>query len=352
MKILSPAGSYKCAIAAMEAGADGVYLGLNDIRHQRSRCANFSNEELSDVVGKARKRNVQIHVTFNSSYNQENFDDIVDRMDFLESIGIEEIILFDIGLINVVHRKYPRIRINYSVQGQCSNSEFAKLLKNIGVAKIILDRNVSISEAKEIKEKSGVEVEMFAFGYQCYSQDSICYLGDYFMDEPCTVQCAQKIRFVGEKKHKKPKRYFFMKFESALNFIPQMVDSGIDYIKVEGRQRSSKYVYKVTKVFREAVDSYRKNRDNYRIDPSWVGTLRECAYDFELTDSFYEQNRFHRNVITDTTLKNKLLYMKDILSTFAETKNFTKIRKELFSAVQIELNRSSRSKRRVIGVLK
>ena len=249
MKVLSPAGSYKSAISAIKGGADAIYLGLKNIKHQRSRCINFSKEELKELMPIANRNNVEINITFNSSYNKESFKDMYNQIDFLKKIGVDSIIVSDIGLINLIKNKYHDLKISYSVQGQCSNKYFSEILKELGVEKIIFDRNMSIKEVSKIKREINVEVEMFAFGYQCYSQDSICYMGDYFMDEPCNVQCAQRIKFLNEKDFKKSKRYFFMKFQSALNYIPELVDSNIDYIKIEGRQRASDYVYNVTKVF-------------------------------------------------------------------------------------------------------
>ncbi|MFW6024717.1 MAG: peptidase U32 family protein [Candidatus Woesearchaeota archaeon] len=353
MKILSPAGSYKSAISAINAGADAIYLGLKDIKHQRSRCINFSNDELKKLMPIAKKENVEINITLNSSYNEDSFKDMYSRIDFLKKINVDSLIISDIGLIKLIKEKYPTMKISYSVQGQCSNKYFSEILKDLEVEKVIFDRNLSIKEVAKIKKEVNVEVEMFAFGYQCYSQDSICYMGDYFMGEPCNVQCAQRVKFPNLKELNKNKRYFFMKFQSALNYIPKLIESNIDYIKIEGRQRSSDYVYHVTKVFREAVDSYKRNKGDYKIKKEWIKTLKRCAYDFEVTNSFYELNEYHRKIITHTTLKNKILYLKDILTTFFETKNFTKLRKEIYCSIEIELNKSyDKIKNKIIKGLK
>ncbi len=342
MKILSPAGSYGSAIAAIDAGADAVYLGLRSIKHQRSRCVNFSIEELKDIVRIADEKDVEINVTFNSSYNEENFESIRAQLDTLDDIGVDSIIISDIGLIETIRDEHPRIKIAFSVQGQCSNSDFGDILKGYGVHKLVLDRNISIDEAKRIKEKTGLEVEMFAFGFQCYSQDSICYMGDYFAGEPCNVQCTQKVWFSDTDARA---RFFFMKFQSALKYIPNLIESGIDYVKIEGRQRSSRYVSEITKVFREAIDSYKDNPRSYAVKKEWMKTLERQAYHFEVTDSFYEPFKYRREIISDPSMKNAYMYLKDISSSFMETRNSMKIVKELKNAARIQFLEPKRARK-------
>ncbi|MFP4656213.1 MAG: peptidase U32 family protein [Candidatus Woesearchaeota archaeon] len=333
MKVLAPAGSFDSAMVAIEAGADAIYLGLNDVKHQRSRCSNFSRKELQKIVNLSNEKDVEINVTFNSSYNEDNFNSIREKLDFLENIRVDAIIISDIGLIDIIRKNHERLKIAFSVQGQCSNSDFGNFLREHGVHKLILDRNISIQEAKSIKDNTGLEVEMFAFGFQCYSQDSICYMGDYFAGEPCNVQCSQKVKFLdtGAKA-----RFFFMKFQSALNHIPEMIEAGIDYIKIEGRQRSSGYVYDTTSIFKEAIHEYNSDPGGYRVKREWIRRLRKQAYHFEITESFYKPYRYRRDIIDDPSMLNAYAYFKDIFSNFLETKNSGKIVKELKNAVKIQ----------------
>jgi putative protease len=341
MKILSPAGSYAAGIAAIESGADAIYLGLRNIHHQRSRCTNFSKKELTKITRIAREKNVEINVTFNSSYNQKNFDSIVKQLTFLNYIGVSAVIISDIGLIPIIKEKASNLKIRFSVQGQCSNSSFASILKEQGVDTVILDRNMSIEEAASIKKKVNIGVELFAFGYQCYSQDSLCYMGDYFYGEPCNVQCSQQIRFLdtGEQK-----RFFFMKYQSALPFIPDLIKSNIDYIKIEGRQRSAAYVQDATRVFREAVDSFNIDPQKFTVKKEWEQTLERLAYGFEVTHAFYVPHAYQRTIIAQPRLKNILLYGQDIFRYYKETGNFTKLRKEIVAAIKVGLRQSSTTK--------
>lgn len=336
MEILSPAGNFKSAKQALRAGADAVYIGLDDITHQRSRCTNFSKKKLEKIITQAHSQNAKIYITFNSSYNSDNANDILSRMDYLNKIKADAVILSDIGLIISIKKQYPQIPIFFSVQGQCANTEFAVLLKNIGVQRIIFDRNMSISEAAAIKEKAEIEVEIFVFGYQCYSQDSICYMGDYFFNEPCNVCCAQKIKFNHPTDMPEKKRYFFMKYMCGLKFLPEIYESRIDSIKIEGRQRSSRYVYNVTKTFKDALTEYKKDKNNWDVKNNWINTLKRCAYNFELTEGFFQKGTYKRTIIKEASLFGKLLFLFDCIISFTDTFNIEKLKREIISALQTD----------------
>lgn len=341
MEILSPAGNFTSAKKALDNGADAIYIGLRDIIHQRSRCSNFNDSQLKKIILIAKQQNKSIYITFNSSYNSQNAKEILNKIPYLIEIGIDAVILSDIGLIITIKKQYPELPIFFSVQGQCANTEFALLLKNIGVKRIIFDRNMSIKEAKTIKKNTGLEVEMFVFGYMCYSQDSICYMGDYFFDEPCNVCCAQKIKFDDDKTLTEKKRYFFMQYMCGLTYLPEMIDAGIDSIKIEGRQRSSKYVADVTKIFKEAIDLYKKDKANWKIKTEWIKTLKKCAYNFELSDYFFTQKEYKRKIIKDASFYGKLLFLKDCIISFTDSFNTTKFTKEIVSAFKTDKSRNN-----------
>lgn len=337
MELLAPAGSLQSALAAIDAGANALFLGVNDLSHQRNQCANFSDAELRQVAAVAREREVKIYVTFNSTTSGDEFDDVMEKVGYLASIPIHGLIVADLGVVMKTHELYPDMKIMFSVQGECSNSEYAQLLADIGVHRIVVERNISIKEAARIKEKCGLEIEMFIFGYQCNSQDSICYMGDYWSGQPCNVHCAQKIRFLNVPGLEDPKRYLFMKYYSALRYIPRLAEAGIDGLKIEGRQRSSEYTYRVTKVFREAIDHYyscKARGVTWRIAPEWEQELKRCSMNFEVTDGWFVTNDYQREVIEDPNLKTGAIYLADTIRTFMEGKNTETLRKELTSALR------------------
>lgn len=330
MELMSPAGSPLCGRAVLEAGADAVYLGLRDLTHQRDQCKNFDLAELDDLCAQARARGVGVYVTFNSSYNREDYDAVLQRIDELAEREVAGVILADIGLICEVHRRHPTMEIEYSVQGQCGNRRSAALLAELGVTRVVLDRNVSIAEARAIKESSGLAVDLFAFGFQCYSQDSICYMGDYWSGMPCKVHCTQRVRFADDPGASR--RHLFMKYYSGLRYLDGMAEAGVDRIKLEGRHRSSAYARRVTTVFRTALDHLARCRAEgraYDVDPAWEASLRTAALGFEVTDGFFVDGDYRREVDTHPPLGSVAHFVFDTVRVLVESGNLATFRTEM-----------------------
>jgi len=330
MELMSPAGSPLCGRAVLEAGADALYLGLRDLAHQRDQCRNFDAVELEDLCIEARARDVKVYVTFNSSYNLQDYEAISRRIDGLADLEIAGVILADIGLIRDVHRRHPALEIEYSVQGQCANRRSASLLAELGVSRVVLDRNVSVEEARAIKQASGLAVDLFAFGFQCYSQDSICYMGDYWSGMPCKVHCTQRVRFDDDPGGSA--RHLFMKYYSGLRYLDRMAEAGVDRIKLEGRHRSSAYARRVTEVFRKGLDHLARCRAEgsaYEVDPAWEASLRTAALGFEVTDGFFVDGDYHRSVDTHPPLGSVAHFVYDTVRVFWESGNAATFRTEL-----------------------
>lgn len=321
MELKSPAGTLKSALAALDAGADSVYVGLADANDQRRQLVNLTRDELRTLAAKAREGNRQVLVTLNSSATSEDWDRLVETLDFLSSVPIHGVIVSDLGLIAFIARSYPSLRILVSVQAECSNVEHAKLLADLGAHRVVLERNVSVREARRIREQAGIEVELFVFGYSCNSQDSICYMGDYWSGSPCNVHCAQKIQFLGVPGLDKPRRYLFMQYYSALKHLPALADAGIDGLKIEGRQRSSDYVRNVTRIFRSGIDELKRTREAglpFHVHADWQRELERAAMNFEVTDGFFVVNDYQRTVLEDPSVTTVARYAADTLRNLAE----------------------------------
>lgn len=346
MELMSPAGSPRSGSAVLEAGADALYLGLRDLPHQRDQCRNFDAAELEAICEQARSRGARVYVTFNSSYDRADYDAVLGRMGSLADGGVAGVILSDLGLIRQVHRRHPSLEIEYSVGGQCANHRHAALLAELGVSRVVLDRNVSIAEARAIKEASGLAVDLFAFGFQCYSQDSLCYMGDYWSGQPCKVHCTQRVRFAGDGGGSR--RHLFMKYYSGLRYLDRMADAGVDRIKLEGRHRSSAYARRVTAVFRAALDhlaACRASGRAYGVDPVWEASLSTAALGFEVTEGFFVDGDYRRRVDTHPPLASAAHFVFDTVRVFAESGNLVTLRMELGAGWDRFWSRS-RSRRR------
>lgn len=315
LELKSPAGSLTSALTAVECGCDNVYVGLQNLNHQRKQVKNLSRDEVRELVDVAKDKDVGVYCTFNSSAFGDQFDTFLDNARFLAEVGASGLIVADMGLISEVATRFPELKILFSVQGACGNAEFASLLKELGVHRLVVDRNMTIEETGLIKQKSGIEVEMFIFGYQCNSHDSMCYMGDYWSDQPCNVHCAQKVTFVNQPNLERPKRYLFMKYYSALKYLPLFAEHNIDGLKLEGRQRSSDFTRRVTTTFRAAIDHYlecERAGKEYSVDPAWTKELGQAAMHFEITDGFFA-NDYKRQIITEPTMRTKTSYLGDMV---------------------------------------
>lgn len=337
MELIAPAGSMASAHAALEEGADAIYLGVTDLSHQRDQCKNFSDEELRRVIALARRRGAGVLVTFNSSYNQRDFDSILDKIDTLAAAGAQGVILADLGLIAEVRRRHPGLAVHYSVQGQCSNIESARVLAELGVDRVVLDRNVSVAEAAEVRRAGLVEVEMFVFGFQCYSQDSICYMGDYWSGMPCKVHCTGRVRMSSRPRLGRARRELFMHYYSGLDYLPQMAAAGVSAVKLEGRHRSADYTRRITRVFRQALDELQRCQgrgEPFVVRRRWRRQLGIAALGFPVTRGFFVHGDYQRRVIAGPGLRPRLLFVADTVRTLLETGNLRTFRDELSSAWQ------------------
>lgn len=321
LELKSPAGTLKSALVALDAGADSVYVGLRAEGHQRAQLTNLSPAELTELCQTARGRGRKVFTTLNSSVLESDWQAAEERVGLLERLGVHGVIVADPGLAHWIAKHHPALKILFSVQGECSNIEYAKFLRDLGVHRIVLERNVSVREAGQIRAAVDVEVELFVFGFSCNSHDSLCYMGDYWSGSPCNVHCTQKVRFIGEDGLDAPRRYLFMKYYSALRYIPQFADAGIDGMKIEGRQRSSDFALRSTRVFRAAIDHHARcvaTGQPFRIDRAWSKDLREAAMGFEVTDGFYKTNDYRRTLLEDPSVGTVARYAVDTVRNIAE----------------------------------
>jgi putative protease len=320
MELKAPAGTLTSALAAFEAGADSVYVGLASSEHQRKQLKNLLPQEIRELVAAGRPKGQKVIVTFNSTILDDQWSDIDKSAALLSELGVHGVIVADLGVTDHLARHFPDLKLLFSVQGECSNASFGQWLAELGVHRIVLERNMSIKEAKKIQQATGLEVELFVFGYSCYSQDSICYMGDYWSGSPCNVHCSQKVSF-DVPGLETPRRYLFMQYYSALRYVPALVENGIDGLKIEGRQRSSHYVTLVTSTFRQAIDHYHRCKEvgrPFHVERHWLDALREAAMAFEVTDGFYQVNDYRRSVLTNPSLETYARYGADTLRNLRE----------------------------------
>jgi putative protease len=312
MELVCPAGSLPALKAAIDHGADCVYLGFRDATNARNFAGlNFDEAAINTGIRYAHERGRKVLLALNTypqAASPQLWRGAVDRA--VES-GVDAVILADPGLMEYASRTYPQLRLHLSVQGSATNFYH----EHFGIARAVLPRVLSLTQVEQLAEKTPVEIEVFGFGSLCVMVEGRCALSSYVTGEapntngvcspPKAVRWQEtplgresrlngvlidryapgenagyptlcKGRFdVGEDKN-----YYAIEEPTSLNtleLLPQLMKMGVSAIKIEGRQRSPAYVAQVTKVWREAIDNCRQNPHRYSAKPSWMSDLDKVA---------------------------------------------------------------------------
>ena len=266
-ELLCPAGDFEKMRTAIHYGADAVYLG--DPRFSlRNKARNFDSEELAAAVQYAHDRSVKVYVTANIFARNRDLPAVKDHIRILKDIRPDAVIISDPGLFMMFREKAPEVDIHVSTQANITNSESAHFWEKMGAKRLILSRELSIEEIREIGETVEIELETFVHGSVCLSYSGKCYLSSFLASRSantgeCTNSCRWKYALVEEKR---PGEYLPV-FEDdrgayvmnskdlcLVGHLPLLSRAGIDSFKIEGRMKGVHYVAGVTRVYRDAVD--------------------------------------------------------------------------------------------------
>lgn len=264
-ELLSPAGNMESLIAAIEGGCDAIYLS-GILYGARSYANNFNNEQLEEAVKYAHLYGVKIYVTINTLVYESEIKNFLIYVEFLQSINVDAVIIQDIGMMDLIHQKYPKLEIHASTQMHIHNLEGVKLLEELGIKRVVLARETPISIINEIKNNTSIELEIFIHGALC-----MCYSGQCLMSSliggrsgnrgTCAQPCRQPYNLVVDEKVINVDKYLLSpKDLNTLNNLEDLLKIGVSSLKIEGRMKRPEYVYLVTKIYREAIDLYYSNK--------------------------------------------------------------------------------------------
>ena len=262
IELLAPAGSLDRLKIALLYGADAVYFGGRNYS-LRANAKNLDISEIKEACDYAHKLNKKVYVTVNIVFHNEDTEGIVDYLKDLSKCGVDAIIVSDPLIVDIVHDNKIKLPIHISTQYSSINYQVVNFWKELGVERVVLGRECSRDEIKEIIDKTGVEIETFVHGAMCASYSGRCVLSNYFTGRDANRGgCAQICRwnFDLEKDNKKvdssTKFTMASKDLCMLENIPDMIDIGIKSLKVEGRMRSIYYIACVINNYRRAIDEY------------------------------------------------------------------------------------------------
>lgn len=291
IEVLSPAGNMDKLKMAIRYSADAVYCAGQSFG-LRASSSNFSNEELKEAVEFVHSHGKKIYVTCNIIPHNEDLVGLEDYLKFLESIKVDAIIVADLGIFLLAKRVAPNLERHVSTQANTTNYLTTEFWKEQGATRVVVAREVSIADIKTMKEAADIEIEAFVHGAMCISYSGRCLLSNYFTTRDanrgqCTQACRWKYSLVEENR---PGEYYPIEedqhgtyiFNSKdlclLKYIPDLVEAGVDSLKIEGRMKSVHYAATVTKVYREAVDSYLADPEHYEVKPEWIEELEKISH--------------------------------------------------------------------------
>lgn len=262
IELLAPAGSIDKIKIALLYGADAVYFGGRNYS-LRANAKNLGIEEIKEACEYAHNLGKKVYVTVNIVFHNEDVLGLVDYLRELENCLVDAIIVSDPLVINIIHENKINIPIHISTQYSTVNYETVNFFKGLGVERVVLGRETSSSEIKEIIDKTGMEIETFVHGAMCASYSGRCVLSNYFTNRDanrggCSQICRWNFDLCIDGKKVDSDTQFTMcsKDLCMLEYIPSMIDIGISSLKVEGRMRSIYYVATVINTYRRAIDDY------------------------------------------------------------------------------------------------
>lgn len=267
IEVLAPAGSYETLRAAIESGADAVYVGGSRFG-ARAFAQNFTEEELLDAIDYVHLRGKKLFLTVNTLIKEKEFKDLYAYLLPYYKRGLDAVIVQDMGVLNFVKSQFPEMDVHASTQMTITNAISAEYLESIGVTRVVPARELSLKEIKEIAEKTNLEIECFVHGALCY-----CYSGQCLMSSMIggrsgnRGQCAQPCRLPYKVNNSKnPIDIMSLKDLCTIEHIPDLLEAGITSFKIEGRMKQPFYVAAVTSMYRKYVDLYcKKGRKGFKV---------------------------------------------------------------------------------------
>ncbi len=298
-ELLAPAGNLEKLKVAVLYGADAVYLAGREYG-LRSNADNFSLEEMREGVRFARQHGAKVYVAANIYAHNENIPGLEDYLRAVEEAGVDGVIVADPLVIETCKKAAPALEIHLSTQQSLSNWKAVQFWKEEGLDRVVLARETSAEEIRLIKEKVDIEIETFIHGAMCIAYSGRCVLSNHMTARDsnrggCCQSCRwdyDLYRLEGENEvllfsEGDPPFSMSAKDLRLVEAIPKIIDLGIDSLKIEGRMKSVHYVGTVTNVYRQVIDRYCEDPENFRLEKRWLDELEKCA-NRETAPAFFE----------------------------------------------------------------
>ena len=301
-ELLIPAGSLDVLKTAVVYGADAVYIG-GEAFGLRAKAHNFSLEEMKEGVEFAHSRGVKVYVTANILAHNEDLEGVEQYFEELKDVKPDALIISDPGVFAIARRVLPEMELHVSTQANNTNYGTYLFWHQQGAKRVVSARELSLKEIKEIRARipEDLEIESFIHGAMCISYSGRCLLSNFFTGRDanqgaCTHPCRWKYSIVEETRpgeympvyeNERGTYIFNSKDLCMIEYIPELIDAGIDSFKIEGRMKTALYVATVARTYRKAIDDFKKDPELYRQNMEWYKEeIGKCTYR-EFTTGFY-----------------------------------------------------------------
>ena len=288
VELLAPAGNYDALLGAVNAGADAVYLG-GEQYGARAYADNFSRDEIISGIRLAHIYHKKIYLTINTLVKERELEGLYDFLLPFYEAGLDGVIIQDLGVLAYVRRYFPGLELHASTQMTLTGSEGVSFLKEYGVSRVVPARELSLEEIKNLKE-TGAEVEIFIHGAMCYCYSGQCLFSSILGGRSGNRgRCAQPCRLPYGINGGKECFPLSMRDMCTIDLLPELIESGVDSFKIEGRMKKPSYVAGVTAIYRKYIDQYYEK-----------GSIHVSAQDRQLLSSLYIRSKigdgyFHRH---------------------------------------------------------
>ena len=327
MELLCPAGSMPALKAAIEHGADAVYIGLKDDTNARHFAGlNFDEAKLKEAVRFVHLHGKKLHVAINTFAHPDNYRRWQHAVELAANAGADVLILADIAMLAYAAERFPQIERHLSVQASATNAAAINFYRQFGISRVVLPRVLSIQQVRALARSCDIDLEVFAFGSLCTMSEGRCYLSSYMTGQsPNTAGACSPAAFVNWQDNDgilesrlngilidrfSPGEnagyptlckgrfnvgediYHALEEPTSLNtldLLPQLYAEGISSLKIEGRQRSPAYVAQITKVWRAAIDAVMTAPDQFSVQANWQHVLAGLSEGSQTTLGAYHR---------------------------------------------------------------
>ena len=308
VELLAPAGSYESAFAALNAGADALYVG-GKLFSARANAENFTQDQLIEVMDYAHLHEKKIYLTINTLLKDNEIQH--ELFSFLEPLycaGLDAVIVQDFGVMQFVKEHFPNLHIHVSTQMTVFGKETVKALEEFGVSRVVLPREFSLDEISDIRKNSTLEIETFVHGALCYCYSGQCLMSSFIGGRSgnrgrCAQPCRMEYNYFEKKTKVNDTNQTYLlspKDICAIKILPQILAAGVNSLKIEGRMKKAEYVAGVVHIYRKYLDLYQNQPKEYHV----------CERDLQNLADLFQRNGFHESYYNQHHEKNMISLYK------------------------------------------